>query len=146
MPDRKRGYVKRRQGILTTDHKMARMYRAAMNEPAAEFTSDIQLVISDAVIDSQDKQRFEAYYIATDITHAHMLLGWRDVRTWLHMRSIVKSSQSRRLNTAFGRRGWFVEGGSRKRVRERRHFDYFVQTYLPRHTGWKWTPERGKFR
>ena len=44
------------------------------------------------------------------------------------------------------RREWFVEGGSRKRVKDRAHFDYLVTTYLPRHRGWKWSSEKGKRR
>jgi hypothetical protein len=145
MPDRKQGYVKRRRGILSTDVAMAEKYRTSMKESAVIFGSVTQLAIIDSLIDSQKRQEFECYYIATDSTHVHILLGWRDEREWLHMRSIIKCSISRRLNQECGRRTWLVEGGSRKRVKDRAHFDYLVTRYLPRHDGWKWTPERGKF-
>jgi hypothetical protein len=146
MPDRKQGYVKRHRGILPADPAMAKNYRTAMKEPIVEFDSDIQIAVLDSLIDSQRKQNFECYYLATDTTHVHALLGWRDEREWLHMRSIIKGSISRRLNQDCGQRIWLAEGGSRKRVRDRAHFDYLLTRYLPKHAGWKWTPQRGKFR
>ena len=146
MPDRKQGYVKRSRGMLELDREMAANYRRAMKESPVQFTDEVQLAIVDAVIDSRPKQNFEVYFIATDSTHAHLLVSWRDDRPWLRMRSGIKSSLSRRLNTQFGQREWFAEGGSRKGVKDRKHFDYLATAYLPRHAGWKWSPERGKFR
>lgn len=146
LPDRKRGYVKRHRGILLPDKDMATKYRAAMKESVVELDSDTQLIVIDAILDSRDKQRFETYFIATDSTHVHVLVGWRDERAWLHMRSIVKGSISRRLNQDLYRRTWFAEGGSRKQVKDRAHFNYLVQKYLPKHRGWMWSSQLGKFR
>jgi hypothetical protein len=145
MPDRKRGYVKRKKGILASDDLMADMYRSVMTQDMVEFTGETQLAIIDTVLESRSKQGFECYYIATEVSHAHLLVGWCDERTWRRMRSIIKSSLTRALSDTFGRREWFVEGGSRKRVKDRKHFEYLVSKYLPQHGGWKWCPERGKF-
>lgn len=144
LPDRKQGYVKRKRGILPTNVAEAKRYRAAMKEAIVEFDSQVQETVIDSIIDSQEKQRFECYYIATDPTHVHALIGWRDERTWLHMRSIIKSSISRRLKKDCGKRSWLAEGASRKRVKDRTHFEYLIARYLPKHRGWKWCPERGK--
>jgi len=84
--------------------------------------------------------------VATEISHAHVLVGWRDSRTWLRLRSTIKSSMTRYLNREFERQEWFVEGASRKRVKDRKHFDHLVMRYLPKHAGWKWSPERGRHR
>jgi hypothetical protein len=35
------------------------------------------------------------------------------------------------------------ENGSRKHVKDREHFDYLVNVYLPKHTGWKWSESLG---
>jgi REP element-mobilizing transposase RayT len=145
LPDRKRGYVKRHRGILAPDKIMAEKYRSAMKETVVELQSDIQRIIIDAVLDSREKQRFETYYITTDATHVHVLVGWRDERPWLHLRSIIKGSISRRLNQDHHRRTWFAEGGSRKQVTDHVHFNYLVQRYLPKHRGWKWSPQGGIF-
>jgi hypothetical protein len=145
LPDRKQGYVKRKRGIRPSDFAEAERYRSAMKETVVEFDERLQLSAIDAVIDSQVKQNFDAYYIATDATHVHILIGWRDERAWLHMRSILKGSISRRLKKDRGNRTWLAEGASRKRVKERKHFDPLVTRYLPKHRGWKWCAERGKF-
>jgi hypothetical protein len=144
LPDRKQGYVKRNQGILSPNLAEAAAYRAVMGE-AVEFDNQLQIVLIDALVDSQEKQFFAAHYIATETTHIHALLSWRDERAWLHMRSIIKSSISRRLNRECGKRTWLADGASRKRVKDRKHFDYLVSRYLPKHRGWKWCLERGKF-
>jgi hypothetical protein len=146
LPDRKRGFVKRHRGILAPDAAMASKYRLVMKETAVEFSNDIQRVCIDAILESQDTQEFEAFFVATDPTHVHALVGWRDERPWLHMRRIIKTSLTRTLNTRLHPRTWLAEGGSRKRLKDRAHFDYLVQQYLPQHRGWKWSPERGTFR
>ena len=145
LPDRKRGYVERKQGILPQDQKLADQYRERMTEAGKVFDSRLQQAIIVVLLDSQEKQCFESYAIATDSTHVHALIGWRDDRAWLRMRSTVKGSISRSLNQEFGKSKWLSEGGSRKRVRDREHFDYLVSVYMPRHRGVKWDRERGFF-
>jgi len=146
MPDRSRGYVKRNHGILAPDAAMATRYRSAMKETVVEFDDAIQVMILNSILESRDKQAFELYSMATDPSHVHILVGWRDARTWLRMRSGIKSSMSRRLNHDRGKRTWFAEGGSRKRVKDEAHFEHLVKKYLPSHRGWKWSAERGNYR
>lgn len=146
MPDRRRGYVKRNRGILPSDERMAKRYRKAMKQSQVEFDSDIQLLMLAAVLESRKKQGFELYFFSTEPTHLHLLVGWRDERPWLRLRSSLKSSVTRRLNVEIRKRSWFSEGGSRKRVKDSRHFNYLRSDYLRKHSGWKWHPEEGKFR
>jgi len=69
------------------------------------------------------------------------------------MRTAVKQSLTRTLNRTLGpraglpaamegreaeRRKWFSGGASRKRVRDRDHFDYLMTDYLPSHRGAFW--------
>jgi len=113
-----------------------------MTEEPVEFDDNLQKAIITALLDSREKQAFEVYFIATEPSHVHVLLDWRDERPWLRMRSTVKGSVSRSLNQKFHRRTWLAECGSRKRVADQSHFDYLRNKYLPNHRGWKWCPER----
>lgn len=145
MPDRKQGYVKRHQGILPSDAEEASRYRGLMVEDPKEFDEDTQRAILTSLIESRDKQDFVIYYLATEPSHVHLLIGWNDERPWLRMRSTVKGSVSRSLNQKYYKKEWLAEGGSRKWVQDRTHFAHLVDNYLPKHSGWKWTAARGFF-
>jgi REP element-mobilizing transposase RayT len=141
LPDRKRGYVKRKRGILPCDPEMARRYREAAKEDPVWFDEEIQrLLINEALVASQF-QKTRVHVVATDPSHVHELLSWRDRRSWETLRESAKSSLTRRLNKELGKRRWFIEGGSRKRVRDRDHFEYLINVYLPDHIGLKWKEE-----
>jgi REP element-mobilizing transposase RayT len=146
MPDREQGYVKRHQGILPQDMQKHRLYAKAMTEEIVILSSEHQRCTIESLIKSQTLQRFELYYVATDPTHVHALLAWRDDRNVVAMRGLVKGSISRELNAAIKRRTWLSEGGSRKQVRNREHFDYLMTVYLPKHSGWKWSVAEGFHR
>lgn len=100
----------------------------------------------DAILVAAKPQRFDAVAIGTDPTHLHLLLQWRDERPWNVLRNGVKSSMSRGLNQRYGRRPWFVENASRKRVVEQKHYELLIHKYIPGHVGWKWDVKRGKYR
>jgi hypothetical protein len=146
LPDRAQGYVRRGRGILPPDTHMHGLYTRAMISSTTQFAECHQKQLILNVLESRLPQRFEPYFIATDITHVHVLLSWRDGRKAEKVRALLKGSMTRSMNTAFGRQNWFVEGGSLKRVRDRDHFDYLVSKYLPRHTGLKWSRSRGIFK
>src|SRR5689334_23048758 len=101
MPDRARGYVKRKQGILNVDVLMAEKYLGAMKDTAVAFETKIQGEVINVLLESSGRQVFDLHFIATDRTHVHVLLAWRDARKWLRMRSVIKSSLSRHLNNQF---------------------------------------------
>jgi hypothetical protein len=50
------------------------------------------------------------------------------------MRTSIRSAMSRAMNKTFGKRDWFSDSPSRKRVRDHEHFDYLALVYLPDHT------------
>ncbi|HEX3599315.1 MAG TPA: hypothetical protein VHU84_04190 [Lacipirellulaceae bacterium] len=84
--------------------------------------------------------------MATESTHLHVLVSWTLDRKWDVVRAKLRESLSRRLNREVGRRLWFSKSPSRKRVKDRQHFNYLVEVYLPKHSGWKWTEGVGAFR
>lgn len=146
MPDREQGYVKRGKGILPTDSHMNRLYTESMVETAVLFDSNLQIALIECLLESAPKQKFELYAVATDSTHVHALLSWRDQRRGTKLRGLVKGSLTRYLNKKFERRTWLAESGSCKQVKHRGHFDHLKQVYLPKHQGWKWDRERGFYR
>ena len=146
MPDRRRGYVKRGKGILPRDFDMGARYRGNINERAACFEDDAQRIMIDKLHAASAYQRYRVHSVGTDYGHFHGLVSWRDTRHWSALRRSIRTSLTRRLNRDIARRTWFVNGSSRKRVKDRDHFDHLVETYLPDHPGWKWSPEKGLYK
>ncbi len=146
MPDRRQGYTRRGATVLPPDPVMAARYRDNMVQRPAEFTAQIQQAMIDELCTACKRQGYQLYAVGTDATHLHVLVGWRTDRPWLRTRAGLQSSLSRRLNRQFERRPWFAEHPSRKRVRDRSHHDYLINTYVPKHKGWKWDHKRGLYR
>ena len=138
MPDRKEGFVRRGKGVLPADLQLAQKYRQDAKEAVVTFDGRVQQLVIEELRTAFGHQDCRGHYIATDSTHAHVLLSWRDDRAWKRLRTGIKSSLTRRLNRDLLRRTWLSDGSSRKRVQDRRHFDHLVNEYLPSHRGWKW--------
>lgn len=146
MPDRKTGYVRRNEGVLVADRQMATCYRKNLKGGVVKFNVSIQRKLIDAAMEAFSYQSLRGHSIATDPSHVHVLVSWNDDRTWQLIRRRVRTSLTMQLNRAFTLRTWFAKQPSRKRVRDRQHFDYLVEMYLPRHRGWKWDEQTGAFR
>ncbi len=128
---------------MPKDDKMAGYYREDMNDDVVQFRHVIQQQIIKAIIEHCEAKSYILYYIATDPTHIHVLLGWRGFMKWEAVRRALKHSISKRLNEKFGKRQWLARGGSRKEVKQKPHFTYLIQTYLPSHRGLKWAKRSG---
>ncbi len=144
MPDRPLGYVKKGQGILPSDPEEAARYRARQKESAACFDQFVQQLMIEELIIAAEKRRFRLHGVATDSTHLHVLLSWPDERSFEQLNRGVRESITRRLNQHLRRR-WLVHKGSRKRVKDRQHFDDLMSEYLPKHAGWKWREGEGMY-
>jgi len=139
MPDREQGFVRREEGILPPDADLAREYRKRAIEDEVVFDPPLQLLLIDESQIACQKQRYRGHCVATDPTHVHALISWPDERSWLSIRTGLKSSLTRRLNREIQKRHhWFVDGASRKRVADEDHFIHLLHNYLPSHRGWKW--------
>ncbi len=77
--------------------------------------------------------------------HIHVLASWSDERTFEQLRRGLRESITRRLNAHHLCR-WLVQRGSRKQLRDRPHFVYLMDVYLPKHNGWKWREGVGFYR
>ena len=145
LPDHPRGYVRRKEGVLASDAHMAVCYRRNMNTEQVHFDAEMQRTMIAAAIEAFPIQGIRGHAIATDATHLHVLVSWTSDRTWEVVRRQLRGSLTRRLNKEFERREWFSKQPSRKRVKDRRHFDHLMEVYLMRHRGLKWREDRGVF-
>jgi len=146
-PDHPKGFVKRGKGILPPDPEMARHYDDAATQPPVNFSDKHQHILIEGALDIASRREWRVHAVASEPTHVHFLISWHDENashtTWMHVRDKLKSLLGMMLTQHFhpGERGhkWFVRKGSRKRVRDREHFEYLMKTYLPRHDGRCWS-------
>jgi len=146
MPGHRRGYVRRGEGILPSDEHMAELYRGNLKQAVVRFDNAIQRQLVQGAVVACEHQEVRCHFIATEMTHVHVLVSWKSDRTWVLVRKQIRGNITRRLNESITRQQWFSKSPSRKQVRDRKHFDYLVTTYLPKHSGMKWTEGRGLFQ
>jgi hypothetical protein len=146
LPDRRRGYVRRGEGILPQDREMAERYRVNLNHDVVDFYEAIQQRMIEELLVACGHQQLRCHYISTESTHLHVLVSWTSERPWEVVRAKLRESLTRRLNREFGRQVWFSKSPSRKRVKDRGHFNYLMTDYLRKHSGWKWRDGIGLFR
>jgi len=142
MPDHVRGYVRRGRGVLPTDEAMAAAYRAKQKEPMTKFGPDEQAVLVEVARAAGEYLGAVVHAVACEPTHVHVLVSWDHDRPWKAMRTSIRWALTRALNKALGKRTWFSDSPSRKRVRGWPHLDYLVLWYLPSHDGRTWARER----
>jgi hypothetical protein len=139
-------YVRRGKGILPPNQKMAAHYRANMAQEAVLFDAAIHRLLIDESLVASSFQHIRCHYLATAPTHLHALFSRTIDRKWQVVRAKLRESLTRRLNRELLRQEWFAKSPSRKRVRDRKHFDYLVEVYFPRHSELKWRDSRGIFQ
>jgi hypothetical protein len=145
MPDHKRGFTRRKDGIVERNVGLAAAYEREAKQQPVDFDSAVQRWLIDETQVNAKFQRVRVHAVATDSTHLHALVSWGDERDWLRIRTSLKTSLTRRLNRERQQRSWFAEPGSRKRVVDRKHFDYLESMYLPKPSGWQWNETDGLF-
>jgi REP element-mobilizing transposase RayT len=144
-PDRQQGYVRRGQGILPSDPKAGHTYRERAAHDTILLDEIHQQAIIARLIEAVSFIHCRLHAVATDSTHIHVLLSWRGDRTWQQNRISLKKSMTLMLKRQFANRPWFSENASRKRVENQEHFDHLMNTYLPKHNGWKWREDAGYY-
>ena len=100
----------------------------------------MQKILIAGTYDICQHRRWHFHGGGNDATHYHSLISWRDYVHWQDVRDKLKNLLSLFLGrwTGIEGRTWFVEGGSRKRVTTRGHFDHLLDTYFPDHNGVFW--------
>jgi len=146
MPDHKRGYTRKEEGVLPADQEMASNYRSNQGQSSVVFDTQLQQALIEEVQVAASFQRFVTYMIATDPSHLHVLCGWNDERQWDKLRNGIRESITRMLNRSVKRRKWLTENASRKQVLDETHFNHLRENYLSDHRGLKWRPDRGNYK
>lgn len=137
--DRPQGYVRKGEGILPPDPKQAEQYDRAAKHPPVFFDHLAQRTLIDETRKVCDEKSWRLHQVATDRTHIHILISWTGFIEWAEVSRTLKRRLGSMLSKVFDRPGpWFSRGGSRKQVSERKHYDYLMSTYLPRHHGALW--------
>src|SRR5688572_23059556 len=100
----------------------------------------MQKVLVVGTYDICKRRGWRFYGGGNDPTHTHALIGFKEFVDWQDARDALKNILSLFLGRWTGREGvtWFVEGGSRKRVESRKHFNYLLDRYFPDHRGVYW--------
>jgi len=138
MPDHRRGYVHRQEGLKPSDPDMAARYRWNQKEPAVEFTPDqLQLAVATAR-ESGSFIHSTIHAVFTEPTHIHVLVSWSHDRAAKSICASIRSAMTRALNDSFESREWFSDSPSHKQVKDLTHFHHLIREYCEKHSGAKW--------
>ncbi len=143
LPDHQRGYVRRKEGVLRTDAHMADCYRKNLSTEALFFDSGNQRLLIETTRATHPFLNVRFHGIVCEASHMHVLLSWNSAQSSQQISRSIKTRLTRELNQKVERRIWLSKGSSRKQVRDRRHFEYLMQFYLPKHGGLKWSEGGG---
>ena len=138
--DNPRGFVQRGARLQAPNPRLAEYYAQRADQAPVLFEPFHQEVLIWIVCDACKRRGWRAHFVATEPTHIHILVSWRSARPWREVGQRIKTLASLMLGRKIGRSGqkWFSRGGSRKRVRTRKHFNHLVDKYLPGHGGLQW--------
>jgi REP element-mobilizing transposase RayT len=138
--DHPRGYVRRGHGVFPPEEQRAIQYDMRADQLPVLFDEGSQRALLDIVADACHRRGWRLHAFASEPSHVHLLVSWREFLPWEEAAAKLKNLMSWQLGRTHGvlERRWFSRGGSRKRVADRRHFEHLVEVYLPRHRGVVW--------
>ena len=144
LPDRPEGFVQKGGRLEPPNRKLAAAYANAANHPPFSFDGDTQRLLIETTLDVCSRRDWRLRGVAAETTHLHVLVSWQDTTRWQDVRGKIRNICSLELSKKHKQYGrpWFVEGASRKRVRNHRHFEHLINTYLPNHRGLQWFEDR----
>jgi REP element-mobilizing transposase RayT len=144
MPDRSQGFVQKGKGLLPPDEKLAERYRRLARHETVQFDPLMRQTLVDASRQICDTKDWRLHRVEVIASHIHLLVSWRQFIEWKSVSNTFKRCLGIELSKALNRKGpWFSRGCSRKRVRDRKHFNHLMQNYLPNHHGTFWQEPDG---
>ncbi len=139
LPDREQGHYRHHRGLHPPNKKRAGLYRKLQRHAAVEFSGTVQQIIVAVLLDAARVQCVRLHGIATDSTHFHAIVSWRDEnREAMQVGRGLRTSLSRALNDQIERRTWFTRRSDWARVGTPSHFWHLLDVYLPEHRGVLW--------
>ena len=120
---------------------MAQDYNEAAKQEAVIFDTSVQKEILVLAYEICEREGWRLEGAGFDETHTHLVLGWHGFITWekvdQRLKNLLALKLNRRHNTP--RKRWFVRGRSApRRVKDQKHLDHLLETYLPDHPGIFW--------
>ena len=150
LPDHDLGSHHPTRGYRRPNHdELADAYHRRQREPTVMFGRDHQRLLIEAMQRAANFQGYQLFAVACDSAHLHVVAAWPDdARSPERVRAEIKSSLTRRLNAALGRRSWLSARGACGRVWDWQQLSYLLTTYLPKHGGeqWYWRDTHGTRR
>ncbi len=99
----------------------------------------MQDVLVKATCEICGRNGWHLHQVRATPTHVHVFMSWREYVEWQQVSNTLKRRLGAELSKALDTKGpWFSRGSSHKRVRDRQHFVYLRDEYLPKHTGTFW--------
>jgi len=144
-PDRAQGFVQEGKGIQPANQPLAQAYRQAATYETVCFSTTDQRALISKLFHIAETDALRIHAATADPTHLHVLVSWDDERSFTKVRGRIRNLLSLHLSRRAGTTGrpWFVQGASRKRVEDERHYHYLIKVYLPKHRGWQWYEGKG---
>jgi len=140
MPDRRQGFVRRGRGILPANDYLAEQYRERAQGSEITFDATLGWALIDETATLCAEAQWRLHEVAVVTSHVHVLVSWKSEERADEVATRIKQRQGRALSLLRDRPGpWFSRGKSRKRVRDRRHFEHLMTKYLPRHGAIRYT-------
>jgi len=126
--------------VQPTNPALGESYRDAASDEPYEFDDLTQRFVIEVVRGVGVRHGWRVHAIVCEPTHLHLLVSWGSGEAWSTVRGKFKNIISLELSKRYDQKGrhWLSTGASRKRVKDRTHFDYLMKTYLPRHGGVCW--------
>jgi REP element-mobilizing transposase RayT len=110
LPNKPKGYVRRKEGVLPANSDKSDTYRRQMKYPIVKFDESMQRLLIETTHSTASFLDVEFRLIATDPTHLHVLVQCQHERGWEAIRASIKTKLSLVLKEQLGDRPWLSEG------------------------------------
>ena len=91
MPDRAEGFVQKGRGIEPPNERLAKAYADAACYPPYHFAADVQRFLIGTALHLCQRRGWRVHGAATEVTHLHLLVSWRDETPWQDVRGKIKN-------------------------------------------------------
>jgi len=136
----RRGDSVRGEGYQPPDADEQHRREENLSQPVVSVDAAMHKILIVGTYDICHRRGWRLRGAGNDETHFHAAISWTEFVEWQDMRDKLKNVLSLFLGrwTGIEGRTWFVEGGSRKRVKDAEHLEYLLDTYFPDHRGVFW--------
>ncbi len=141
-----RPHVQRGQtGVQPVYSNLAKYRNQIANHAPVQFGPSQRRIVSQAVIEVCQNTDRQLHALTVVPNHVHVLCSWKNEelpeKAATHFKRIIGMKLSRDKGSTGNR--WFSRGQDIERISDRKHFDYLVEIYLPKHleqNGIFWKP------